>query len=441
MIQLYCVILTAAYFGAAFKGREDICSPRFLFNAYAWLKNVPYFWQIGSNYDAALCRKYFLIKMLGWAMVNLGITLYQKYCVGKWQYYSIDASNLKQGHGISRYGMVSWLLCLAGLALKTYIVMQAGGLQYVLSHLQGRGAMLSNFGYANTFSTYFINSAVLCSEYYMCKTGRKSSKLSFLIITALSGLSLVVFGARKPVLMLFVRIFICYHYCKRRFRGKDLFKPKTLVAVVAIVLFMLMLPMLRYYENATIYLSPSLWVKEALGSVDTIFREFSYLTGDMYTFEHFNLSNYWLGKEYLNIFVQWIPRSLYPGKPPMDDGMYLYNMMQGVAVTPNMATADLPLQTSVPFTLESSLFVNFGWMGVFVGCFLVGMLYQHVFRILNETQYNILTIFIYQTVIFEFVPSVLHTVSPLIGITFTALIIVPLLHIRIRRKRRPLNAL
>ena len=202
-----------------------------------------------------------------------------------------------------------------------------------------------------------------------------------------------------------------------------------------------MVPMLRYYENATIYLSPSLWAKEALGNVNTIFREFSYLTGDMYTFEHFNLSNYWLGKEYLNIFVQWIPRSLYPGKPPMDDGMYLYNMMQGVAVTPNMATADLPFQTSVPFTLESSLFVNFGWVGVFMGCFLVGMLYQYVFRILNETQYNILTIFIYQTVIFEFVPSVLHTVSPLIGITFTAIIIVPLLHIRIRRKQRLSSAL
>ena len=191
--------------------------------------------------------------------------------------------------------------------------------------------------------------------------------------------------------------------------------------------------MLRYYENSNIYLTPKVWAEESLNSIDNIFREFSYLTGDMYIFGHFNFSNYWGGRVYLNIFTQWIPRSLFPNKPPMDDGMYLLNMMRGVSVSPNMSTSQLLYQTSVPFTMEGALYANFGWLGLIIGCFLVGVFYEYVYKVMKDCDYNILSIFIYQTVIFEFVPSVLHTVSPFIGILFMTIITVPVLHIRIKR--------
>ena len=436
MVSLYCTILTLLYILGALLGKRDICSPRFLFNAYAWLKNVPYFWQIGNTYGDALCFKYFIIKVIGWMMVNVGISFYQKYFSRKWEYYTDESSTPAKDSSLVKYSIVAWGLFIVGFIMKAYIVVRIGGINYVLSHLQGRGTMLADFGYLNTFSTYFVNSAVLSAEYFMCKTGRKGSRISFLIITALSALTLIVFGARKPVLMMFVRIFICYHYLKHYYRLRDLFRPKTIAAILLLVLFMLMMPMLRYYENSNIYLTPGAWVDQSLDSVNSIFREFSYLTGDMYTFENFDLSNYWGGKVYLNIFTQWIPRSLFPNKPPMDDGMYLYNMMRGVSVTQNMPTVSLPYQTSVPFTLEGSLYVNFGWLGVILGCLFVGMLYQYVYKVMNECDYNIMTIFIYQTIIFEFTPSVLHTTSPLIAIAFMAIITVPLLHIRIKKRLR-----
>ena len=94
--------------------------------------------------------------------------------------------------------------------------------------------------------------------------------------------------------------------------------------------------------------------------------------------------------------------------------MYLLNMMYGEKVTPNMATADLYFQTSVPFTLESSLYSNFGLLGIIIGCLLVGIFYQYVYKVLTACYCPIVMILIYQEIIFVFVPSVLHATSAII---------------------------
>ncbi len=72
------------------------------------------------------------------------------------------------------------------------------------------------------------------------------------------------------------------------------------------------------------------------------------MTGDMFVFDHFKTADLWYGKSYANFFVQWIPSSLFPNKPPMDDGMYLYNMIRGLQVLPNTPTRELLHQPSIP---------------------------------------------------------------------------------------------
>lgn len=436
MVVLFGLILSILYFGVALSGRRDIFSPRFIFNVYAWLKNVPYFMQIGNRYSEDVIIKYFIIKLIGFIMVNLGISVYEKHFAWKWRYDYRDIVDGRGKNAILRFYYAGWLCLIVGFGLKFQIIQGAGGLSYVLQHLQSRGVLLAGSGYSNTFSNYLLNCSVLCMGYYYYKTkkGKYSLIISVIVATAL----LLVFGARKPVMMLWVKILMCYHYCKKEIRLRDVFKPKYLSLIVIVFLLMLMIPMLRYTENSKVYQNPVLWVQAALDNANTIFREFSYLTGDMYCFEHFNISNCWWGQVYLNILVQWIPRSIFPAKPPMDDGMYLYNLMQGVKVTPNMPTESLLYQTSVPFTMEGALYANFSYIGIIIGCFAIGILYAYVYKVLIQTRANVFMIMIYQAVIFEFVPSVLHTVSPLICIIFTGIIMVPLLHIKIKKslKRR-----
>lgn len=434
MAIFYGLILTLLYFSQALRSKNDIFSPRFIFNVYAWIKNVPYFLQIGDNYDDIVIFKYFIFKVIGMLMVNAGITFYERHRSMSIQYVYSDRI-LEEGN-YKRLYYVAILLFIIGASIRIYIVMQSGGLFYVLSHLQSRGTLLAGYGYINTFSDKFLNISVILCEFYYFTNKERHGKYTLFFLTISTIALLFVFGARKPVLMFLVRMAICYHYVYQAIDLRDFFRPKSIVAFVSVVLFMIMVPMLRYKDTAKIFMNPLEWVSMAVDNINSIFREFSYLTGDMYVFEKFNINNYWLGAVYKNIIYQWIPSSIMPDKPPMDDGMYLYNMMKGIEVVPGMATKAMLHQTSVPFTMEGALYINFGILGIVIFSFLIGMFYQYVFKVFQDTKCCVYMIIVYQTIIFEFVPSVLHITSPLISIIVTSIVLFPLLGIKIKRYRR-----
>lgn len=432
MIFIYCSLLTLCYLLAAFSARRDLFSPRFIFNAYAWLKNVPYFFEVGNTYDESLQLRYFLYKLIAWLMVNIGISFYKKFLSRKYKYIYKDLSGSNGGLKKSYY--IGIALFLVGSAMRVYVLSRAGGIGYVLSHLQVRRTLLSGLSYYSTISSIVLTCSVLVLEYYMCKTRTIGSKVVFIIALIMSCMFLLVFGARKPVLMLLLKVLMCYHYCKRTIRLRDLIKPRYIILGVIVIFLMVMIPMLRYSQNSNIYLAPALWIRTGANAVNSIFHEFSYLSGDMFVFDHFHYSEKWLGESYLNIFVQWIPSSIYHGKPPMDDGMYLYNMMQGFTVTPRMASNILPYQTSIPFTMEGALYSNFGLLGIILGSFFIGIFYQYIYKVTSDCGFSFYMLQIYQVIIFEYVPSVLHTTSPIISFVFVSIIMIPLFHIRIKKR-------
>ena len=214
--------------------------------------------------------------------------------------------------------------------------------------------------------------------------------------------------------MLLLQVIMLYHFSSSKIRIRSLFKIKSIITIFVIAFFVLLMPMLRSSSETDYINNPQKWVEGAVENTNTLFREFSYCDGDMFAFDYFKNHEYWYGASYLNIPLQIIPKSIYPQKPPMDDGMYLLNLMYGEKATPNMATDDLYYQTSVPFTLESSLYSNFGLLGIIFGCLLVGVFYQYVYKVLISCFCPIFMILIYQEIIFVFVPSVLHTSSAII---------------------------
>lgn len=214
----------------------------------------------------------------------------------------------------------------------------------------------------------------------LCYIKEKNKKhlYIFVLIFAITTFGLIVFGARRPAMMLLIQVIMLYHFTSSKIKFYSIFKIKSLITICVISLFVLLMPMLRSASETDYVNNPTKWVEGAVDNANTLFREFSYCDGDLFAFDYFKNHELWYGASYLNIPLQVIPRSIYPQKPPMDDGMYLLNMMYGEKVTPNMATADLYYQTSVPFTLESSLYSNFGLLGIILGGLLVGMFYQYI---------------------------------------------------------------
>ncbi|MGQ7112601.1 hypothetical protein ACUOFC_34980, partial [Escherichia sp. TWPC-MK] len=65
------------------------------------------------------------------------------------------------------------------------------------------------------------------------------------------------------------------------------------------------------------------------------------------------LQNVWLGKSYLDLFKAPLPRSIYPEKPPVDDGMYIRTIAEGYNVTPSRPVQELYASSWPPETLGS----------------------------------------------------------------------------------------
>ena len=411
MVLTYSILLSLCYFYGAYIGRKDIFSPRFIFNMFAWLKNIPYVidYISANRISDDTVESYFFFKFISFICVNIGITIYER-----------NSTNIKyvyqenKQRDNSAYLKTGIIVSIIGFAVKIKTILEGGGVFYILSHIQARKELMAGQYYNELFANSLLTCGVLLTLLCYLKEKNKKHLYIFIFIFAVTTFGLIVFGARRPAMMLLLQVIMLYHFISSKIKIYSIFKIRSLITIFAIALFVLLMPMLRSGSETDYINNPTKWVEGAVDNANTLFREFSYCDGDLFAFNYFKNHEYWYGASYLNIPLQVIPRSIYPQKPPMDDGMYLLNMMYGEKVTPNMATADLYFQTSVPFTLESSLYSNFGLLGIIIGCLLVGIFYQYVYKVLTACYCPIVMILIYQEIIFVFVPSVLHATSAII---------------------------
>lgn len=411
MVSTYSILLSLCYFWGAYIGRKDIFSPRFIFNMFAWLKNIPYVidYISANRISDDTVESYFFFKFISFICVNIGITIYERNSTNI--KYVYQENKQRDNSAYLRTGII---VSIIGFAVKIKTILEGGGVFYILSHIQARKELMAGQYYNELFANSLLTCGVLLTLLCYLKKKNKKHLYIFILIFAITTFGLIVFGARRPAMMLLLQVIMLYHFISSKIKIYSIFKIKSLITIFAIALFVLLMPMLRSGSETDYINNPTKWVEGAVDNANTLFREFSYCDGDLFAFNYFKTHDYWYGASYLNIPLQVIPRSIYPQKPPMDDGMYLLNMMYGEKVTPNMATADLYFQTSVPFTLESSLYSNFGLLGIIIGCLLVGIFYQYVYNVLTSCYCPIVMILIYQEIIFVFVPSVLHATSAII---------------------------
>lgn len=430
MVSLYSILLSLCYFIGAYIGRKDIFSPRFIFNVFAWLKNIPYavdYIRVNNIADETI-DSYFFFKFISFICVNVGITIYEINSTNK-KYVYLENKKRKN----SAYLRTGIIVSVIGFVVKIKTILDSGGVFYILSHIQGRKEIMAGQYYNELFANSLLTCGVLLTLMCYLKEKRKKNLYIFIVIFVITTFGLIVFGARRPAMMLLLQVIMLYHFFSSKIRIRSLFKIKSIVTIFVIAFFVLLMPMLRSSSETDYINNPQKWVEGAVENTNTLFREFSYCDGDLFAFDYFKTHEYWYGASYLNIPLQIIPKSIYPQKPPMDDGMYLLNLMYGEKATPNMATDDLFYQTSVPFTLESSLYSNFGLLGIILGCLLVGVFYQYVYKVLISCFCPIVMILIYQEIIFVFVPSVLHTSSAIITFCVYWIIFKILFKFKIRR--------
>lgn len=140
-------------------------------------------------------------------------------------------------------------------------------------------------------------------------------------------------------------------------------------------------PLLRAPGAVDYYLAaPGVFISDALENWIEVLVRLAVPDIEFLVLKHFDTSNFWLGASFRDLVYFPCPVSFCVNKPPMDEGVYLYNISLYGSVTPGTPISELQV-SSLPFETWSIWYANFGSIGVGIGGFLQGLVLGYVYRL------------------------------------------------------------
>lgn len=310
-------------------------------------------------------------------------------------------SLLFQGNINDKMFGIGLSLFVIGALSRLYFIYTTGGLLYILSNIQNKVEMVTGNGYLlaiGNFMTYGIV-LMMCSDFY--KQRRNILINSFLLLCIGTSFFLFAFMSDRTAPMRFLMIVImAYHYNFNRIKLSSIIKPKSIMLILSLAIFIVAMPLLRNKDGFNKYGSVSTLFEHASEEIGNIFYLFSYTGRDVFVYEHFDMSNYWGGKNILNFISAPIPASIMKDKPPVDEGYYLANLIKGYESSPPETV--FPYKSSIPFDNQGAMYANFGVLGLIIGGIIVGIVYGYTYKLLVSNNFHPLFVVIAQIILYNF---------------------------------------
>jgi oligosaccharide repeat unit polymerase len=402
-------------FITGYKKTKDLFSPISFFCLLTLIRIVPRLLELQkADYTSEFALfKYFVMQVLVLISVIFGSAFYEQCIKRRDITYELKGKNY---YALKRFGFFMFLM---GSAAKVYLIIRAGGYSNIYSNINLRAFMLRGTGYISIFNFGIDIGLASCLKYWYESGKRNGYAFLLIIMFILAFFFQVAFGQRSPILNLVMVLIMTAHYTNKKFKLSSLFKPKIMIIIALSTLFIVMMPMIRSQQTRELYLSPLLWAQTSLTKISSFFNEISDVDRDIFTFQYFSENEKWHGKSYVDLLYAPIPSGMMPLKPPVDDGVYLANIMRGFNVKPSMPFQWIPFKSSVPFSTAGIMYANFGVVGVVIAHFLIGILYQYTYEKLKDSSYSVMMIIIYQLVMYRFKISNLNITQTLVPTIFT----------------------
>lgn len=299
--------------------------------------------------------------------------------------------------------LVWGIICtLIGVIDFFLIIQKVGGLMYFFTHLQYRAIMLRDVDVLS-WLLIFLHYGPLMIVYSLRGKGRKVEVFLICLIVVcgfMCGL-----GGRKMMIVMLVECLFIYHYTVKPIKIRNFLKFKYILLVAGVLAFFTVMVQFRTEGVMETFLENPLFFLKQQGSSGfdlTIFTKESYVAYFITVIHYFKNHSFWLGKSLLGIFTAFIPSSLYHGKPPVDDGMYLYSICMGREdIMPLMPTSSLNT-TSFPLETFGSMYANFGGLGVVIGMILLGMIINWAYKRMIQNGCRFVDVVIYTQILLSF---------------------------------------
>lgn len=335
-----------------------------------------------------------------------------KLCIRRKAIYSLQpTANSKlletsQQQNYGKYKVIGISLWIVGAIAFLGIMHQVGGIFYFFTHLQYRTSLTRNIDLLSWILP-FVNYGTLFVVYSHKGTGQRLT-FGTIAMIVLSGI-MSGLGGRKALIMLFIEAMLLYHYCVRKIKIRQFIKLKYILAALMLYLFFILMTKFRVEGALESFIkNPIEFISASNDGILSTIRNESYVTFYMALINYFRSHALWYGKTFLGLITAVVPSSIYPSKPPVDDGAYLYSICMGRAdIVPPMSFQELN-GSSYPLETFGSMYANFGLTGLFIGMIVLGIIYGYTYRRMKRNSYNLFDVLIYIQVIFTFQLSTLR---------------------------------
>lgn len=418
-ILFMTLILSLTIFILIIIGRredEGLFSPVIISLGLIFLTNVPYMISIALDYDilndqikfvisqseiGMAITKYTIVLIIGIISMLIGMRTRESRVFG----HLIPSKLLNENE--ARYSLSMIFAFLIGIIGYIIFFNSVGGIKVWLSMLSQRAEFTTGNGYL----TSLMGFTQIATYIYICTFKYKNNKLKKIILTiliiAVAILSSTL-GGRKDTLLFLVFCFLVWNFAVKPIKkipvGSLILLPIILIYIVAVPLLRAPDGIQKYSEN------PSLLIESIGDNLNTTTKQISYIDHQLFIMDYFTLDKLWLGKSYLDLLYAPIPRSVYNEKPPIDDGTYIRTLAQGKEVSPPTAYDEL-YQSSWPPETFGAMYMNFSVIGVAIGMFILGFIYNAAYNYMVKSNYSLFSILIYGNIILNFHLSNLRIVQ------------------------------
>ncbi|MHA6604787.1 O-antigen polymerase [Photobacterium damselae] len=306
------------------------------------------------------------------------------------------------------YRKLTVLLFFLFLLLSYVKISVVGGLIFLINNLDSRTTITAGTGYISVV-TYVIS--ILCLIFSTLNLKNNNNKrwvvFHFVIIFVIVLMELFYGGRKTPIIIIIFSMLLYNVYVKKIriicFSNVFIF---FLIFVISVSL-----PLFRTNGALDFYLSsPSSFFYDALSNSMVIFKRLTDIDRSIYIYHIFDNIDFWYGKQFLGIFYGMIPRSFFYDKPPIDEGVYIYNIAIGNNVEP-LTPLRFMYPSGWPLTTITSAYASFGYFAIPIFAFIVGVLIAIANNYYLSTESPIALFLLFNIIIGNFDITVLRIVN------------------------------
>lgn len=439
LLMLFLIPLIISY-----KKNRDFFAPVVIISFMNIITIVPHLWIISQStmnvYPLVLYYfgfrgleldmgifKFLIIQAVAYLFNLVGIKFYDTVNMNNLKYYRMDMKESKEK-------LKSGAIILMSIGIIAYLILiyTIGGFEFLFSHIHKRTFLLRGNNYLLSLIDCLIIGVAIYT--YNHKYKNTPATRSYLFISIIAGVIIFTsFGGRATSVLLFLIILMIWNYSVDKIK---IFTLRNVIIVLLVFIYIIMVPLLRAENALYAYMNDiNVLFEQIIKSGTNIIKEISIVDRNLFAINYFSLDNIWYGKSFVDLVYAFIPSSFYPDKPPVDDGVYIWTLVNGIYVEPSLPYHNL-LQSSWPLETMGMMYANFWIPGVIVGMFVLGIIQSFTYNLMKNSEFTVFTIILYSYIIYKFDLSNLFITQTLISMTLTFVVMKILFGLKIRKANK-----